>query len=230
MNPTKISIIVPILNEEKFISEFLEQFDKFPVEIEILLIDGGSSDSTVEIVKKSKFRLQVSPQRGRASQMNFGASLALSENLLFLHSDVKILLSQIEKAISLLEEEKVFAGAFGIWIESNSKALRTIAKTANMRSKLLGIAYGDQGLFLKKESFLKIGGFPEVQLGEDIKISQKIKKIGKITFLEDCVKISPRRWENEGILFVTLRNWVLATLLICGVNPQKIVKFYPNIR
>lgn len=230
MNPTKISIIVPILNEEKFISEFLEQFDKFPVEIEILLIDGGSSDSTVEIVKKSKFRLQVSPQRGRASQMNFGASLALSENLLFLHSDVKILLSQIEKAISLLEEEKVFAGAFGIWIESNSKALRTIAKTANMRSKLLGIAYGDQGLFLKKESFLKIGGFPEVQLGEDIKISQKIKKIGKITFLEDCVKISPRRWENEGILFVTLRNWVLAALLICGVNPQKIVKFYPNIR
>ncbi len=226
----KISIIVPILNEEKFISEFLKQFDGLLEEIEILLVDGGSSDSTVQIVKNSKFRIEISPKKGRASQMNFGASLALSEKLLFLHSDVKISLSQIEKAIDLLEKNKIFAGAFGIWIESDSKALQTISKTANKRSKLSGIAYGDQGLFLTKKNFLKIGGFPKVPLGEDIKISQKIKKISKITFLEECIKISPRRWQKEGILFVTLRNWVLAMLLICGVNPQKVVKFYPNIR
>lgn len=218
------------MNEEKFIAEFLKQFDNFPTAIEIILIDGGSSDLTVQIVKKAKFQIQTSPQKGRASQMNFGASLANSANLLFLHSDVKISLSQIKKAIDLLEKGKVFAGAFGISIESESKALQTISKTANKRSKFSGIAYGDQGLFLTQKNFYKIGGFPDVPIGEDIKISQEIKRIGKITFLEDCVKISPRRWQKEGILFVTLRNWVLATLLICGVNPQKIIKFYPNIR
>lgn len=226
----RISIIVPILNEEKFISKFLEQFDNFPKEIEIILIDGGSSDLTVELVSQSKFPIKISPKKGRAVQMNFGASLAKSQNLLFLHSDVKIALSQVEKAISLLEKDKVFAGAFGILIDSDSKALKTISQTANQRSKFSGIAYGDQGLFLKKENFKKIGGFPEVPLGEDIKISQEIKKMDKITFLDDCLKISPRRWQKEGILFVTLRNWFLATLLICGVNPQKIVKLYPNVR
>ncbi|MCC7430669.1 TIGR04283 family arsenosugar biosynthesis glycosyltransferase [bacterium] len=229
MKKPTLSIIVPIFNEEKILAEFLEQFANFE-NIEILLVDGKSTDKTQKIAKNFPVKFFVCSQRGRAFQMNFGAKQSNSENLFFIHSDTKITYKHIETVFFYLEKANFVAGAFGIEINSDKKIFKIISKTANIRSKISGIAYGDQGLFLKKQTFNKVGGFPEIQIGEDIKISQKLKKTGKITFVGQTLKTSPRRWENEGIIFVTLRNWFLAVLIILDFNPEKIAKFYKNKR
>ena len=225
---------MPVLNEANSINPILEYLSslKAPGGFEIVVVDGSSSGTTLSAIKPDihqsiDLKTTLAP-KGRGSQLNRGAALANGDILLFLHADT--MMSQ--KAVTCLQLEmkhnkSIVGGAFDLGIHSPKKIYRLIECMANKRSHITNLPYGDQAIFLRKKYFLKIGGFSEIPLMEDVDIMQRIKKKNdKIAILPAKVQTSPRRWEKEGVLYVTLRNWLLISLYILGVSPDRLVRFY----
>ena len=179
-----ISIVVPVFNEENNIQNFLEQFDNSS-DLEVIVVDGGSTDKTREKIADlttldSKITLVSNGKLGRANQMNYGAKLAKSDILLFLHSDT-VLPQDYQQTIEFfLKQKEVIIGAFQLKINSPKKALRIIEYMVNWRSRLLALPYGDQGFFLTKANFQLLGGFTELPIVEDFDLVQRAKKYGQI--------------------------------------------------
>jgi len=166
-------------------------------------------------------------QRGRARQMNKGAVHAGGKILLFLHADTLLPEGALQRISALMEKGAVVAGAFELGIDSARPVFRIIEKAASLRSRILRIPYGDQAIFIRKDYFRALGGFREIPLMEDVELMRRIKKAGdRISIIPEKVKTSPRRWEKEGILFCTLRNWTLISLYFLGVSPERLAKFY----
>jgi GT2 family glycosyltransferase len=157
--------------------------------------------------------------------MNTGAKKALGRYLIFLHSDTFLPEDSYEKLYNTLKKYK--AGAFNLNIKSNNFFIKFIAKVSSLRSRITRIPYGDQVIFIQNDYFKTLNGYKEIPLMEDVEIMLRIKKQKeKIYILKDKVITSPRRWQKEGILFCTLRNWFLIILFFFGVSPEKLVKFY----
>lgn len=224
-----MSVVVPALNEEKVLHGTLGSLGLTENE-ELIVVDGGSSDATVSIASHYTDNVLVT-ERGRARQMNAGAERAGGEILLFLHADCIPPEGAFGMIRAALAREGVAAGAFDLSIDHPGLRFRLIELGANLRSRLTSIAYGDQGLFMRKSLFEALGGFAQIPIMEDIEISSRLKRTGKIVFLRPPVATGPRRWLREGALYMTLRDWSLALSYgILGASPERLARHYRDVR
>jgi rSAM/selenodomain-associated transferase 2/rSAM/selenodomain-associated transferase 1 len=198
--------------------------------IEIIVVDGDPNGSTIQCIKHPTV-ITMATLKGRASQMNKGAAKASGDILLFLHADTKLPEKGFYKIKVVMETGKYVAGAFNYDIDSRNLFLRFIYYTSYLRSKISRIAYGDQGIFIRKDYFEKIGGYSEIPIMEEVELMKKIKKNkDKIYILKDGIKTSARRYEEEGIIHGWLRNHRIRILYFFGVTPERLVKYYPDTR
>lgn len=220
----KISIIIPTLNESKHIKTTLAS-TQLSTNVEVIVVDGGSEDNTVDIAQSTGVKVIVGYQN-RACQMNAGAMNATGDILLFLHADT-LLPTDFDAMIrTALQQPGIVAGAFSLRINATHTGLRLVEWGVKWRSKWLQMPYGDQGIFITKEVFNYIGGFPELPIMEDFQLIRDLKRLGKITFIPVPVITSPRRWLKKGILQTTLINQVVIIAYFLGVSPQRIRSWY----
>ena len=228
-NQIKISIVMPVLNEEKTLPGNLEILSLSNNE-ELIVVDGGSTDRTVSVARNFTDKVFVT-KRGRGHQMNYGADRADGDILLFLHADYILPDNGFSIIREVLKDGRAAAGAFDLSIDHPKILFRLIESAANLRSRLTSIPYGDQGLFMAKKIFDLAGGFADIPLMEDIEISKRLKKIGDIVFVRPPIKTSPRRWLKEGRVYATLRNWTIAfSYVFLGISPKSLKKYYREIR
>jgi rSAM/selenodomain-associated transferase 2 len=223
-----VSVIIPTLNEASCLAETLRRLREQRPQ-EILVVDGGSTDETCAIAAAGADRLYSGP-RGRAAQMNPGAAHAAGDVLLFLHADCTLEAGALQAAERGLRQRGVVAGCFRMNVTSPGLLYRLIDACATARVRLTGLVYGDQGLFVEGSRFLRIGGFPPVRLMEDVFLSKRLRRQGRILVVPKRIFVSPRRWQRQGVLRQTLRNWTLTALAAAGVHPDRLATFYPVVR
>ena len=224
----KFSFIIPVWSEEAIISRTIEHVRNLSASgsEEIIVVDGDPAGRTIKAVRHIGVKTAIS-EKGRGRQMNIGASLAEGEILVFLHADTLLPPDALELIEKAMEDGSRIAGAFDLAIESDRPAYRLIEKAASLRSRMTRIPYGDQTVFIRKKDFLALGGFSDIPIMEDVEFMQRIKKRkGKICIIGKAVRTSPRRWEEEGVVYTTLRNWLLLSLYLCGVKPERLARFY----
>lgn len=222
----KISIIIPVFNE-KNINLYLNKITQNNTldDHEIIVVD-GNKDTTVKLIENKNIK-KIFSKKGRANQMNKGASIASYEILLFLHADTILPNNSFDEIRDILKQKEIKAGAFDLSFNSKNILLTLISKIASWRSRLTKLPYGDQAIFIKKEIFNKIGTYEDIPLMEDVNLMQKLKKENyKIKISNKKVITSSRKWDNSGIIYTTIRNWVLISLYFFGVHPKKLAKFY----
>jgi rSAM/selenodomain-associated transferase 2 len=214
MTPKEISIIIPTLNEEKTISQCLETVVNIPG-IEIIVSDGGSTDSTVEIAGQHRDVKVVHSLAGRSIQMNNGAACARGEILLFLHADCILPREDVLKVRQIFDSGIFVGGAFQIRLLSDKFTYRWLEMGINFRSKAFKLPYGDQGLFVKRSIFEKLGGFREMPVCEDLDFVYRLRrKYGEIAILNGRISSSVRTWKNRGIFRTSFRNQLLYSYMI----------------
>jgi rSAM/selenodomain-associated transferase 2 len=219
-----ISIIVPVLNEEKQIEAFLKKLVELKGKKEIILVDGGSLDNTVKIA--SKYCSVAAGPKGRGAQMNYGASLASGNIFWFLHCDARVnnnALSEIEKCI---KDGYTWGGFSLFFCDDETLFMKYVAYSSNIRGKHLKIVYGDQGVFIKREGFLQIGGYPEIALMEEWVFSKKAAKAGRMKLLDMRLGTSARRFHNGGPIKTLLLMQKIRLLYLLGVSPDKLEAIY----
>jgi rSAM/selenodomain-associated transferase 2 len=232
VNSIKFSIIVPVFHEGERINQLIECLDRLDIQrnVETIIVDGAVEKDTLAAIHSSSVAM-ISSETGRARQMNAGASVAKGEILIFLHADTELPKQALRKIDSFIEQREYVGGAFDLGIKSDKLILKVIGKLASWRSRLNRVPFGDQAIFIRREYFNTIGGYKEIPLMEDVELMRRIKKTGdKIGIFRDRVMTSPRRWEREGVIHCTLRNWTLQTLYFLGVPPHKLVHFYKSVR
>ena len=220
-----ISIIIPVLNEEIFITKTLESLQKDEA-IEVIVVDGGSQDKTVQLVKNMGVKIIKSARASRALQMNQGALLATGNILLFLHADTLLPQGYNELILNSFSDLKIVGGAFQLKIDLSLFSLRLIEILVNWRSQFLSIPYGDQGIFVKTSVFQEMGGFTNLPIMEDFEFIQRLNKRGTIVIVSAKVITSGRRWQKLGVIKTTLINQLIFLGYHLGVSPQKLAQWY----
>ena len=224
----RVSVIIPTLNEAGTIERTLSWVRQASA-CEIIVVDGGSEDGTAEGARPYVDQLVAAP-RGRARQMNAGARAANGEALLFLHADT-IPPEQFPELIAqALADPEVVGGRFDVHVDALGWPFRVIGTLMNIRSRLTGIATGDQGIFVRRAVFETIGGYPEWDITEDLEFSRHLKRAGKIACLRARVKTSARRWQQHGITKTILLMWWLRLCHFFGVSPASLKTFYADTR
>ncbi|MHB1424879.1 MAG: TIGR04283 family arsenosugar biosynthesis glycosyltransferase [Gemmataceae bacterium] len=222
-----ISVIIPTLNEADCLARTLRSV-RAEQPRQILVVDGGSSDATCELAREADRVLHS--QRGRAVQMNHGAAHAAGDVLLFLHADCTLERGALRAAEACLGRRGVAAGCFRMTVTADSPAYRLLDACATARVYLTGLIYGDQGLFVERRLFEKIGGFPPLLLMEDVFLSKALRRRGRIVVAPRRIFVSARRWQRQGVVRQTLRNWSLTALAVAGVPPDRLAAYYPMVR
>jgi len=227
MTPT-FSFIIPVLHEETVIPGTIQHIRglfAFGAD-EIIIVDGDTAGKTINVARDLGVKT-LSSEKGRGTQMNRGAALATGEIFIFLHADTLLPHDALECIATVMQDKIISAGAFDLSIDSEKAVFRMIEKVASFRSRITRIPYGDQAIFMRRSVFNNMGGFKNIPIMEDVEIMQRIKKQGgKICIIDRAVRTASRRWEKEGILYTTLRNWLLLSLYLFGVKPEKLVRFY----
>lgn len=224
-----ISVIMPVLNEAKYLRSSLEHLHISDNE-ELIIVDGGSSDVTMDIAAEFTDKV-FQTKTGRASVMNHGAEMAAGELLLFLHADCILPENGFRTIRETLNDSRIAGGGFRLSINSPGLRFRLIETAANLRSRIAGLLYGDQGIFINKEIFNKVGGYADIPLMEDMEISGKLKKLGKLAIADTPIKASPRRWLKEGALHTTFRDWSIAfSYSFLSIPPEKLIRYYKDVR
>ncbi|MBE9216168.1 TIGR04283 family arsenosugar biosynthesis glycosyltransferase [Plectonema cf. radiosum LEGE 06105] len=220
----KISIIIPTLNESKNIKATLAS-TQISTNIEVIVVDGGSQDNTIDIVQSLGIKV-ITGYQNRACQMNAGAMNATGDILLFLHADT-LLPPNFDAMIRIgLQQPKTVAGAFSLRINAPQTGLRLVEWGVKFRSKWLQMPYGDQGIFITKKIFNDIGGFPELPIMEDFELVRSLKRLGGINLIPVPVITSPRRWLKKGVWQTTLINQIVIIAYFLGVSPNRIRSWY----
>lgn len=232
MQDPKISIIIPVLNEASTIEATLTILQDTP-DLEIIVVDGGSRDQTINIVNFVSKQLAsslsikiISTTAGRAHQMNTGAAAAKGDILLFLHGDTYLPPKFNLLLLQALQDAIVIAGAFELQINAQLPGLRLVEKMVNMRSRFFSLPYGDQAIFMKKSVFEEIGGFPNLPIMEDFELMLALRKLGKIVIISAPVITSGRRWQKLGVVKTTLLNQLIIASYFVGISPNLLVRWY----
>ncbi len=223
----KISVIIPTLNEAKTLEKMLSRLQSELKSQELIVVDGGSTDTSVCIAKR--YGRVVVSERGRAKQLNAGATAATGDIFIFLHADIWLEPGAFDAVARALASGYV-GGGFRQKIDGKNILYRLIEKAGDIRGKYLKVFYGDSGIFLTRANFEKIGGFPNVSILEEMEFSKALRRLGKTTLLTPCIHISARRWETRGIVRTTLKNWLITLLYFIGVAPEKLARLYGHIR
>lgn len=221
---TVISVIIPAFNEEEMIERVLKAA-LCADDVEVIVVDGGSGDRTIELAAAAGARVLDSPP-GRAKQMNRGAHAAGGDVLLFLHADT-LLPDDYDISVRMtLDEAEVAAGAFRLEIDGPEFGLRVIECLTNWRSRMLKMPYGDQAVFMKAALFKEVGGFPRLPIMEDFALIRLLKKRGRIEIIDAPVVTSARRWRSLGLLRTTVINQAIIMAWFFGVSPDRIASWY----
>lgn len=222
----KLSVIVPVLDEAAILPRQLAQLARLRAAgAETIVVDGGSSDGTGRLLEADPGRWMRSPP-GRARQMNAGAAEASGDVLLFLHADTELPPSPQRILAVALHAPGALWGRFDVEIAGRSVWLPLVAFMMNTRSRLTGIATGDQAIFVTKSLFTAAGGYPEIALMEDVELSKRLKRFGPPLCLKHRVTTSGRRWEKHGVLRTILLMWRLRLAYWLGADPGKLAIRY----
>lgn len=225
-----LAIIIPTLNEAAVIEHTLQPLQSFRVRgVEVIVVDGGSSDGCAALAKPFTDQVLHAP-RGRASQMNAGAAAAHRGVLLFLHADSTLPVDAIGLISDGLQTSGRQWGRFDVALEGRHPFLKVIAFMMNVRSRLTGIATGDQGIFATRPLFNALGGFPPLALMEDITFSRRAKRMSRPLCLHAKIQTSGRRWENHGIVRTILLMWRLRLEYFFGADPARLALRYNAAR
>jgi len=221
-----LSIIVPVLNEEAGIAAALAALgDLRRFGHEVIVVDGGSSDRTVELARPLA-DLVIAAPRGRASQMNAGAAQASGDTLLFLHADTRLPPAADCAIVEGLRRSGRRWGRFDVAIDGRHPMLRFVAAMMNLRSRATGIATGDQAIFVTRAAFADCSGYPDIPLMEDIALSRRLKHVSRPLCLKARVTTSGRRWEQRGVFRTILLMWRLRLAYFLGVEPHALARRY----
>lgn len=222
-----ISIIIPTLNEENQISGLVENIFMLKGDFEIIFVDGGSDDRTVELFPSTAGCLFE--RRNRAVQMNRGAEVSKGEVLLFLHADTRLpenALKTIEKEIS----RGAVGGRFKVRLDEPGLIYRIIENGINSRDRITGGSTGDQAIFVRRDIFESLGGYREIPICEDLDFARRLKRAGKYIQLNEYAKTSARRWKKAGVIRVILLMWIIRFLFLLKVPPVFLKKVYGEVR
>lgn len=222
----KFSIVIPALNEAGEIEACLHALAPLrSVDCELIVVDGGSQDETATLAALLADRVLDAP-RGRAQQMNAGAEAAAGEVLLFLHADTRLPPDALALISAGLAASGAAWGRFDVQIEGRARMLTLIGAMMNLRSRLTGIATGDQAIFVRRHAFLAVGGFPLQPLMEDIELTRRLKACSPPLCLRARVLTSGRRWERYGVWRTILLMWRLRLQYWLGTSPEELAKAY----
>ena len=226
----KLSIIIPVFNESANISAALVDLCSLREHgTEIIVVDGGSQDDTLTLARPHCDHAITSP-RGRATQQNAGARIAMGEALLFLHIDTQLPDNVDTLVNAALTADSTVWGRFDVTLNpENSRShpmLNVIGEMMNFRSRITGIATGDQCIFVRKSAFDAVGGFPQIPLMEDIALSKALKRISAPACLRERVTTSARRWQIHGVWRTIMLMWWLRFAYWLGVSPAKLARWY----
>jgi rSAM/selenodomain-associated transferase 2 len=227
----QLSVIIPTLNEADNIKELINYIENEKVKCEIIISDADSSDRTREIAASQGAEVVNSQKASRGLQLNRGAEIASAPILLFLHADSNLEESALSSLVTRMDQrpEKI-GGCFSLEIKSEHPVLKFISWSSNLRAKYLNLIFGDQGIFIKREVFESLGGFPEIELMEDWEFSKKLAKTGELLFLDKKIYTSARRWEEYGVLKTILLMHKIKILYLFGYSPEKLKQIYRDAR
>jgi rSAM/selenodomain-associated transferase 2 len=225
-NPLTISVILPVLNEAAAINSVIGHLREQDPAIEIIVVDGDPAGGTIRSIADPGTVTAVAAP-GRANQMNRGAAMAKGDVLLFLHADTLLPPGAPGLVRTCLADRCIVGGAFDLGIASPRWYFRITERYAACRTRLTRIPFGDQALFLRREYFTSIGGYHPIPIMEDVELMSRIRRRhDRICIVPARVMTSARRWEREGVLYATFRNWTLQLLYCCGVKPERLAHFY----
>lgn len=220
-----ISVVVPARNEAQALPFLLDDLaDLRAAGAELILVDGGSTDGTCELaLGRVDQLLRTAP--GRALQMNAGAAVARGEYLWFVHADTRVSVESLESLQGALNERPLW-GRFDVRLSGSGLALRVIGAMINLRSRLSGIASGDQGIFVARQRFETLGGYAPIPLMEDLQLCRRLRALARPRCLRPPLSTSSRRWEQHGIWRTVVLMWCLRLAYYCGASPEKLARQY----
>lgn len=222
-----LSVVVPTWNEAGTLEGLLADLGRLDVPHEVVVVDGGSTDGTVA-VGLGLGATVVTSARGRGRQLRAGAAAASGPYLCFLHADVRLPDDTLRVLALLARACRPGACAFQLAIDSPRWSYRVVEFGSRLRSTLLALPYGDQGLAIARETYERVGGFDDVPLMEDVRIARALTRVGGIALHHETVVVSARRWERDGVWRRTFANGVLLARYLAGASPESLVRRYAS--
>lgn len=219
----RVSVVIPALNEEKGVAAAIESAK--PDAYEIIVVDGGSQDNTGSVAKQAGARV-IESAKGRGRQQNAGARIATGDILVFLHADSSLPEGYADILQGVLSSPKHVLGAFSLSLRDQKRSFRWVEKGVQLRSRWFGLPFGDQAFFLRREDVVRMGGFSQEPLLEDVNLVKKAKRRGKVVTVSEQVFTSTRRWRKLGIVRTTLINQAILIAHGCGVSSERLGKWY----
>jgi rSAM/selenodomain-associated transferase 2 len=222
----RLSIVIPVLDEARHVAILLPELVTACPGAEVVVVDGGSADGSPALAARIAGVRVVTSDRGRARQMNAGAAAASGDALLFLHADTRLPPGAAEAVRDALADPAVAYGRFDVRFDSRRPAFRLIAGLMNARSRLTGICTGDQAIFVRRATFAALRGYADIALMEDVELTRRLKRAGRLAALRLRVTTSGRKWEREGVARTVVLMWALRFLYAVGVRPDHLHRWY----
>jgi rSAM/selenodomain-associated transferase 2 len=225
-----LSLVIPVLNEADTINETIHHIREMDADrrVEIIVVDSDPAGSTISAIKDEGVRT-VAAEKGRARQMNRGAAIASGDVLLFLHADTRLPPNAFGMIRSKMDGKRHVGGAFDLGFDTKRTIFRITESYVHLRTRLTRIPFGDQAIFIRRDYFEQLGGYREIPILEDVELMKRIRKRGDaIGIIPAKVLTSVRRYEQEGVLYATLRNWLLQISYALGMSPDRLAKWYKS--
>jgi len=218
-----------MLNEAGAIARTLEAIRTGAPDAEIIVVDGGSIDGSVETAW-ARCDMLIGAARGRALQMNAGAARASGDALVFVHADTTVPKTFARDIEGALADPEAVGGRFDVRLDDNHPLCVLIGALISLRSRISRTGTGDQAIFVRKKIFDSLGGFPDMPICEDLDFARRLKRAGRVACLRSIVITSARRWRQGGIMRTAMRMWIIRSLYLAGVSPTRLARMYSDVR